>query len=269
MLIENNDDLYLRLRKVSENVTIAQLDSPTDKVTFTSNYSGECFAYLVVQKGTVFNNLIACIKIEEGSTKKPEYSPHTLGSTTVVLSNKNLIEFLSNAQPSTKIWYGGAQEARNVTLNSMELWPMGLWGQNGKWLDNLVAQNKNYTISANFTETVASSSIVGMTVYGSHTRSTNDLVKIAYKDATIAKDVKTEISFTFNTGDYKYILVRFWGNYSHINVVTGETIVKVSEIQLEEGMEKTEFVEHQEKKYIIPTQQSFKAINSCRDEFVK
>lgn len=73
--IKNNNGVYLRLAKVSDNSSVATFDSPRKDITFTSNYTGDCFVYLAILNNTTFNNLTIYPMIALG-TNVTEYQPY-------------------------------------------------------------------------------------------------------------------------------------------------------------------------------------------------
>lgn len=109
--------------------------------------------------------------------------------------------------------------------------------------------NTDYTISADFIETIASSSKVAITAYGYDEEGT--LITIKNSGALeIKQNEKGSINVTFNTGNYKRILIRIWSNYTATAITAGTSFIEMTNIQLEKGI-KSDYELHQSQTYSI------------------
>ena len=78
--LQNNSGLYFRLAKVSDNTVVQSFDTPTTDKTFTSNYTGEVYAYITILNNTTFNNLKIYPMIRLASITDDTYEPYTNGA---------------------------------------------------------------------------------------------------------------------------------------------------------------------------------------------
>lgn len=198
------------------------------------------------------------MKLEKGSTAT-SYSKPGQGSITFKKSNKNLADL---TKKSTGI---SACKIQNKNTNSIELISTNTWSNCWFRFEEL-KDNSDYVISANFLETVAESARVGISVYGNNVPQISGATSIGKHDVkSINKNVKEIRSVSFNTLNYKYVYIRFWNNWSETSVTEGNSLVKVTDIQLEESPIKTDYIAHKSNEYIVPTQAPFHS----GDTFVK
>lgn len=186
------------------------------------------------------------IKLEKGSTATT-YSKPNQGNIRIKKNNKNLLNLLNQSLGSN------TTAGQNKTSNSIELIAIGTWSNCSYTFQNF-EKNTHYTISANFMETIMDKNIIGISVYGDKNGSWT-ILKGDNRETTKNK-VEGRV-ITFNTGDYDKIHIRFWNNYSATAITRGNSLVKITNIQLEEGTLATGYVEYQSKEYIIPIQQPF------------
>lgn len=73
--LTNNNGLYVRLAKVSDNTNLMTFDTPTTKKTFVSSYTGDTFVYLAILNGTTFDNLTIYPMFNEGDVAL-DYVPY-------------------------------------------------------------------------------------------------------------------------------------------------------------------------------------------------
>lgn len=78
--LQNNSGLYFRLAKVSDNTVVQSFDTPTTDKTFTSNYTGEVYAYITILNNTTFNNLKIYPMIRLASITDDTYEHYTNGA---------------------------------------------------------------------------------------------------------------------------------------------------------------------------------------------
>lgn len=96
-----------------------------------------------------------------------------------------------------------------------------------------VEKNTNYSLSATFKEEVIEHSI-GITVYGSLDGTITLPITIKSTPATIKANEEKRVDVQFNTGDYGYIVVRYWNNSTNDSLST-TTKLSIYDIMLEDS----------------------------------
>ena len=158
--IKNNNGVYVRLAKVSDNSVVASFDSPNKQITFTSNYTGDCFVYLAILNNTSFNNLTIYPMLEKGSTATT-YEPYTSNTYSIDLGVENLLNITMTSQTTNgvqfnvnedkSIWIKGTATARtepNLWTGSMVL-KAGTTYYNNTDTTLYLYANAYYSIGAN------------------------------------------------------------------------------------------------------------------------
>lgn len=171
------------------------------------------------------------------------------GDVEIEFCNKNLLDLLECLNKSVgETYHGSACRADNININSMDLVSTGTWGNMPLRFENLQL-NTDYTISADFIETIASTSKVAITAYGYNEE--GSLVTITNSGALEIKiNEKGSISLTFNTGNYKRILIRIWSNYTATSITAGSSIIETTNIQLERRTQ-SNYELHKKQTYIL------------------
>ena len=179
-----------------------------------------------------------------------------------VVCNKNIFSInnsLNRLGAGTNISY--------ISEKSLEISGSGAWTYYQLIFGNYF-KNTDFAISANFLEK-AITHVGGISVYGTENLNGDSPIRIsslAVSELTINKILK--IITTFNSGNYKYILFRFWANGTNTALSSACDTV-ISDIQLERGTEATEVVEHQEQAFTIDIQKEFCKIGDYKDTFIK
>lgn len=203
------------------------------------------------------------IQLEKGSVAT-SYSPYAngLGSVEIDVVNKNMLDLTKCERK------GSSCKHKNIKSNSIDLISTHTWSSQAFCVGKL-KQNTDFTIRANFLESIALSSKVGITAYGNSTNSFSGLTSIGDYTSNISQNVKEERKITFNTEEYEYIFIRFWVNATGTSVTEGNSLVSVTDIQLEIGSTATEYEEHQSQTIALPIQKEFVKIGDYEDTFIK
>lgn len=102
----NNAGIYWRLRKVSANTNIAQIDSPATSATFTANTTEDAFVYFVILNNSSFSSTNYKVQLELGSATT--YEPYQSHSYEVNLGNTELCkigDYQDYIYKSGEKWY--------------------------------------------------------------------------------------------------------------------------------------------------------------------
>lgn len=183
------------------------------------------------------------------------------GTITIDKSNKNLFDGLEYVR---KVASGLA--SNNIEKNNITLSGMSSWGTLS--LLYKLPKNKDYILS--FKEIDDISHKAGVTIYGTNELmySSGDLTSLRSNTVQLTANTEEYITSSFNSGNYEYILLRFWNNSTGTALET-PTNLRINEIQLEYGTTATTYIAHQGKSYVIPTQSPFRKIGDVQDDFVK
>lgn len=174
------------------------------------------------------------IKIEKGSTATP-YSPYGMGSLSEKIVNKNLFD-MSVLKTSTKGTVNNQEFT--ITDNSTDVYLLGNYS---------TSSSKIFTIKKGMYKFTSNNSEVRVSLY--------------YVDGNSLASLDTTFDYTTLSKDTDIVAIRARGSLSLLN--------KTFSLQLEQGSTSTSYEPHQEQNYIIPTQQSMRAIGEVRDDFVK
>lgn len=132
---------------------------------------------------------------------------------------------------------GVTLEDKKITMSGIYTW------SNSYVLFKNPKKNGYISVSADFLETAIASK-KGVSIYGGNYPELKDITNLISVMPDVSLNTKKRIGAGANTGDYKYILIRFWDNATATNLTTASNCV-VDNIQMEFG-EPTEYVEHQE-----------------------
>ena len=130
----NNDGMYLRLNKFSDNTRIQEINTPATTKTFTSNYTGDTYVYLTIVSGTTINNLVIYPMIEKSSSAT-EYEPYKSASLLFQL-NQPLRSLPNGVKDELVIENGRAKIIKRigkVVLDGSERWLKLQIGSTGKY----------------------------------------------------------------------------------------------------------------------------------------
>ena len=151
------------------------------------------------------------------------------------LTGKNKISLLNAVRDvSTSV------TSSNIEVNSFNMAGKNAWS-NKSFVFNNLKVNTDYAISSIFKSTIAT--VCRMTIYGTNVLqyTTSDLNKLGESNSeTLVANTPTSFSATFNSGEYQYIVFRFWNNSSS-TALSENTDMLVSNIQLEEGSTATDY----------------------------
>lgn len=237
---------------ISNNVflqTLGDFQYTSQNNTFSLAEDGNATVYLVILAGTpTLNNITLYPMIYEGTEDKPyeqygaspspDYPSEVEscgdnGSINEVICNKNIFNL-------------------NDYLLNMSLYSDGSikFGQDNNLYYIPVQYGKKYIMSLNTT-------LATNCVYGYTNEFPSTSVKSTYNVLNIS-NLNNHI-FEPTNPDNKYLCIR-------INYVS--QLPQMANIQLEEGQTATEYEEHREQSYTIPTQQPMRAIGNVRDKFI-
>jgi len=242
-------------------ITVALGDLATNKVksttsTFNNKLTNWNFRF---DKGTVLKNFtIKVMLTDEVDTEYEQFGVapswdypseiEAVKEVNLVVSNKNLINLTKTSCTSASC----IQKSR--TSNAVEIMSKGTWSNVLVELKNL-KRNTDYFISTEFLETIAETATTRVSLYGSDTSISNSTV-LASNVKVLQKNVAQKINANFNTGNYKYIYMRLWSNATETNVAENTSLVKISNIQLEEGIGSAySFIENEQQNLTITAQQ--------------
>lgn len=201
-------------------------------MTFTTNETTE-YIHIRLGLGSSYGGTtytFTDIKLEEGTTPTP-YTPYGQGCINEVVCNKNVL----NKDKLDKTYFS-IDSNDNIT----SLVADNRTFTNIEAIANVI-EGKKYTLSC---ENIVTGSI-----------------QIAYTLDNIVIDRQyntKKISFTApKTGSIAFKILNV--TYPYV----------LGKIQIEEGIETTDYIEHQSQTYTIPTQQPMRSVEDTRDTFVK
>ena len=213
---------------------VTQTTNPITKTVVKGAGTYVRFA-IVVSNGTTVNLTNVKVKLEEGSTPT-SYSPYGQGSAKIIKCNKNLLDF---TQLTENYLWQCTETINNGIIKIISNSSVGV--SFARFNNSLILDtNKTYTISANTSDDFAG-------------------FKVLYPLLGEYSDLG-EKSLTFKPKESIIRLVF----YVKIN-----KSCTISNIQVEENVTATPYEQHEEQSYIIPTQQTLKAIGDIRDTFIK
>ena len=118
----------------------------------------------------------------------------------------------------------------NILSNSVTVSGTGAWGSWAVVYNN--EKNVDKTISCNVLSNIAKK--CGASVYGADNTNFENITTIKTGNIDVTANTKTPLSYSFNTGNYDYLVVRFWNNAS--STALSETgITNFTEIQINKG----------------------------------
>lgn len=124
--------------------------------------------------------------------------------------------------------------ADSVQPNSFRMGGKATWG-NYVFMFNNNKPNTDYGIRARFRSTVATT--IRLSVYGTNVLNytTSDLTNLGQSENTsLPANTDVDLSATFNSGSYQYLVIRFWNNATG-TALSEITDLLIDNIQLEEG----------------------------------
>ena len=207
-----------------------------DKITINSGVGANYLLvnYIHTERDTVTEQeILDSIKIEKGTVASP-WSPYGMGSINEKIVNKNWYD------KSTISWFKnnssdflntGDNNTTRIRTNSF-----------------MIKGGKTYIISGFPDGTVL-----------------NNIRTYDKNKTYLGTATKTDNTFELNS-DVAYIHILCQG--SNFDSTTN-TLMKNADIQIELGSTATDYVEHQEQTYTIPTQQPMRSIGTVRDDFIK
>lgn len=146
-------------------------------------------------------------------------------------SGKNIIDLTSLITGTS------STSSTNIEKNSFTQSGMGSWGNTYFFLKN--NKNTDYTISMKALSSLARTT--GVSVYGGETtESTTGYTNIGTQWLDITANTPGSTSYSFNSGNYEYILFRFWNNGT-ASALSSNVDLYISEVQLELGSTATEY----------------------------
>lgn len=134
------------------------------------------------------------------------------------------------------------------STNSFIMFGKNVWGNQSVLFDNL--KNKTLSLSAIYTNRASVNTRIRLQAYGVNVIDyvSADLVNLGIVDYNLTDKNPHKLSITFNSGDYEYILFRFWNNATN-TVLSENTDMLVDNIQLEEGLTPTQYEPYRGEEY--------------------
>lgn len=233
-----------------------------DKTTFTYMGTGgdrtftaliDCIVLVSVLKSTVTPDKL---KIEKGSKLTP-YTPHNQGCINETICNKNIFKLKESNYSALGI---------SVITNNNTLILNGTTNASGNLLPTY--GKKDYHILLG--KFKAGTYTFSLKTSGSWSGSKNFAFYIKdFNDAFLSTITENEIknnsaTYTFTLDEDKDLYLLAFVNSANM-IFNNYTV----DFQLEENTVSTEYVEHIEQTYTIPTQKPFRAIGDYKDIFVK
>lgn len=166
------------------------------------------------------------------------------GDNVVKHTGKNLLNLNNRIK---NVASGVSLVTDSVQPNSFRMGGKSTWGNYVFVFNN--KPNTDYGIRARFKSTVATT--IRLSVYGTNVfdYTTSDLTALGHSDITsLPANTDVDLSVTFNSGSYKYLIIRFWNNYTG-TALTEMTDMLIDNIQLEEGSTPTTYEPYREKEY--------------------
>lgn len=209
--------------------TFNNINSTIDKVRIVavngSTYN--CIIYPMCLSGIY--NADNLPNFEKFTGNSPSPSPSYPQDIEVVRGKNRL-----NLENCTKL---GNATRTNETSNSVELTGVGAWS-NGAYIFPNFAMNTNLRISLKLKSSVARTT--GITIFGTNTNDTSGLTSINEDTSSLTANIEKEYSVIFNSGNYKYICMRIWTNYS--TTTLDRAILEATEIMLSKGSQATSYL---------------------------
>ena len=113
--------------------------------------------------------------------------------------------------------------------NAFTLNGTSAWGNAYFYFKN-ESKNTNYTVTCNALSELARTS--GISVYGASDTSGSGLTTIVSVLTPISANIKTKCTNSFNSGNYNYVVIRFWNNGTGTALGSNVTLY-ISETMLE------------------------------------
>ena len=165
------------------------------------------------------------------------------GDNEVVVCGKNLLNFNKYIRTSSNITYN------SQTNNSVSASGTNAWGSFVYFFAN-VEKNTDYTLSINTIEKGCVSN-KSLQIVGNSTTSTSGSTTITSKNiGTLQLNTPTDAYVSFNSGEYDYIGLVFWNNYSATALSTS-SIWEINEAQLEKGTSSSQYEPYQSQTYPV------------------
>ena len=168
----------------------------------------------------------------------------TKGNNIIYVCGKNLVnltEALKTAVASCSL--------EDETANSMTLKGTNAWGNSSITIANNF-KNQDMYIKSSFESSLGRK--IGITIYGTDVFDyvTADLTNIESGTYDITADEKASVGFTFNTGNYKYLVIRFWNNDT--GTALGSSVnLYITEVCLNKGLNEINYEAYDGDKYTI------------------
>lgn len=164
-------------------------------------------------------------QLEKGSSAT-SYEPYQGNTYNIDLPVENLLDLTSLVQRTS------STGASNIQKNSFEQIGTGTWGNTYFYFKN-DEKNTNYTISLKALSSLARRT--GVSVYGgANTEASTEFTNIGTQWLDINANIQGSTSYSFNSGNYEYLMFRFWNNGTATALSSNVTLY-MNDIQLEKG----------------------------------
>ena len=236
---------YVRFAYYNDETFLSREISNTNNYIFTvpENCNKiDCKTNAGTNNGINFENL----KIEKGAVATT-YSPCLQGSTQIIKSNKNILDF------GNQIGNGIAFNKNRITLNN----PTGyLYSTNNNIGGNKFLSGKTLIFSLKANGEITGNNMAQFIV---HSNKRQYLVSVNYPKKSYANTINT-VKVTL-ADDERIGSVQVW--------TVGTTCDLTIDVQIEISDEATDFIEHEGNTYTIPVQKPFYKIGDYADTFIK
>lgn len=185
---------------------------------------GDTFRFFIrVMSGASVNTTIYP-QLEKGSNATT-YEPYIGTSYPINLGVENLLD-LTSLNPNQV-----GQQVSNIQENSFIMCGTAVWGNEYFFYEN-TNKNTTYTASCKYLSSLARKS--GLSIYGTNETTGENLTTINSLLVDIPANVETPVTNTFNSGNYDYIVFRYWNNAT-ATALSSRVDLYVKEVQLEKG----------------------------------
>lgn len=228
-------------------------DNTGTSITITTSADASylvVFYYLSSADTLTPEAIIDSLQIEQGDTTT-DYEPYVggvpspnpdypqdihvvTGNNSVGVQGKNLFKYSDYA----RVVYTGVA-ITNTTNNSFRMSGKAAWSNMA--LSYKLKKNTDYVLNSKNTCNIGAKT--GITILGTNVKdyTSSDLTTISASTyITLSPNVASDVTKTFNSGDYEYIVFRFVNNGSS-TALAENTDMLVDQIQLEEGQVQTSF----------------------------
>lgn len=205
--------------------TTIWIDATSKYGTYTmpSNATYLRIAFLA-DYGATYNNDIIIGYYSSGIDTS--YEPYSSNSYNIDLPVENLLDLTSLVQRTS------STGVSNIQKNSFEQIGTGTWGNTYFYFKN-DEKNTNYTISLKALSSLARRT--GVSVYGgANTEASTEFTNIGTQWLDINANIQGSTSYSFNSGNYEYLMFRFWNNGTATALSSNVTLY-MNDIQLEKG----------------------------------